>query len=78
MLTKSQIETLKQMTGAMEQMSSDLSNIYQSAQDKFDGRSDKWRDSEAGDTASQLVADLDNVQSAAETLKDYLLSLELE
>ena len=54
---------LRTLFSKLEQIKADMEAVHEKAQTSYDNRSDKWRESDAGNSEYQRISDLENAMS---------------
>lgn len=73
--TKTDAKKISTMAGTLYEMSEKLQAMVEAYQDKLDGRSERWMESEAGEAAQEFFSGLEEAWSDAEALAENLESL---
>jgi len=68
--TSKEQEAIKKATSQAEDLFNEIEAIKDAAQDRFDGKSEKWQEGEVGEAASGNLSELDDLVSALESAKD--------
>ena len=74
-MNKSQQKRLNDIASAIELAKSDLETLKDEIEEAYDGKSEKWQESEKGQEASQEKDNIENALSELETARDSVQSL---
>ena len=66
------IKKLKTIYSKIEGLKADLEEIHEKATETFENRSDKWRDSDAGQNEEQRISHLEEAISEIDSLLENL------
>ena len=66
---------LKRIFNSLEEAKSELETMHQSLEEVLEDKSDKWRESEAGEQAQaeldNIQESMDSIESACDKLQEY-------
>lgn len=66
------IKKIKAIFSKLEAIQDELQTIYDKADETFHNRSDKWRDSDAGNSEAERISHLDNALSDIASLLENI------
>lgn len=75
-LSKTELTRLKLILSQAEEAHGWLDELASAKRDAFDDKSDKYKESDNGSTADELINALEGIRDNFETVKDELSSLE--
>ncbi|HWI67550.1 MAG TPA: hypothetical protein VNS88_04155 [Nitrospiraceae bacterium] len=66
---------VKRIYGALETVKEDLQTVYNNLEETMEEKSDKWKESEAGEAAQgeleNLESSIDAIETACDSLNEY-------
>jgi uncharacterized protein YukE len=69
---------IRKFMDQIEALKTDVETLRDGTQDKYDGKSDRWRDSDAGQKIEALISTLEDCANNLESAGDDLGNVELE
>jgi transcription termination factor NusB len=67
---------LKRIYGVLEQLKEDAQKVHDELEEEFEDKSDKWKESDAGETAQaeidNLEALIDGIENAYDNISEYI------
>lgn len=71
-MNKAQVKKIKSMVSSMQEMLSDIETIKDQLNETFDGKSDRWKESEKGEKAQEEISNIEaiDVESIIDALDE--------
>ena len=74
-MTPASKKEIKRIYGALETVKEDLQTVYNNLEETMEEKSDKWKESEAGEAAQgeleNLESSIDAIETACDSLNEY-------